>query len=68
MIAACSLRELRSNYKYRKITKISPGSYIFQGTFLRGLYSEDAYIRRGLYMEGLYMEGLIQGLIFGILH
>ena len=26
--------------KYRKIPKISPGAYIFQRPFLRGLYSE----------------------------
>ena len=31
---------------YRKIQKISPGAYIFQGPFLRGLYSE------GLSTEG----------------
>ena len=33
---------------YRKIPKISPGAYIFQRTFLRGLFLEGAYIRRGL--------------------
>ena len=32
-------RELR----YRKIQKISPGAYIFQRPFLRGLYSEGMY-------------------------
>ena len=31
---------------YRKIQKISPGAYIFQGPFLKGLYSE------GLSTEG----------------
>ena len=56
---------------YRKIPKISPGAYIFQRPFLRGLYLEGrfnggffalwfwgAYIWRGLFMEGI---------IFGIL-
>ena len=33
---------------YRKIPKISPGAYIFQRPFLRGLF-----------LEGLYSEGLI---------
>ena len=40
---------LRSKYKvnkYRKIPKISPGAYIFQRPFLRGLF-----------LEGLYAEG-----------
>ena len=27
-------------FRYRKIPKISPGAYIFQRPFLRGLYSE----------------------------
>ena len=27
-------------YKYRKIPKISPGAYIFQRPFLRGLFLE----------------------------
>ena len=36
---------------YRKIPKISPGAYIFQGPFLRGLFLEglifgEAYVRR----------------------
>ena len=43
--------------KYRKIPKISPGAFIFQRPFLRGLYSEglifrEAYIWRGLSTEG----------------
>ena len=43
--------------KYHKIPKISPGAYIFQGPFLRGLFLEGlifggAYIRRGLSTEG----------------
>ena len=37
---------------YRKIPKISPGAYIFQRPFLRGLYFGGAYIRRSLYTEG----------------
>ena len=36
-------------FGYRKIPKISPGAYIFQRLFLRGLYSD---IRRGLSTEG----------------
>ena len=35
---------------YRKIPKISPGAYIFQRPFLRGLF-----------WRGLYSEGLIYG-------
>ena len=43
--------------KYHKILQISPGAYIFQRPFLRGLYSEGlifggAYIQRGLSTEG----------------
>ena len=42
---------------YRKISKISPGAYIFQRPFLRGLIFEGlnfggAYIQRGLSTEG----------------
>ena len=38
-------------FKYRKIPKISPGAYIFQRPFLRGLFLEGlifggAYLRR----------------------
>ena len=38
-------------YAYRKIPKISPGAYIFQRPFLRGLFLEGlvfggAYLRR----------------------
>ena len=35
-----SFFELFSWFTYRKIPKISPGAYIFQRPFLRGLYSE----------------------------
>ena len=39
--------------RYRKIPKISPGAYIFQRPFLRGLFLEGLiYIRRGLSTEG----------------
>ena len=31
---------MRKQTNYRKIPKISPGGYIFQRPFLRGLYSE----------------------------
>ena len=39
--------------QYRKIPKISPGAYIFQRPFLRGLFLdrlifEGAYLRRGI--------------------
>ena len=39
-----------SNVKYRKNPKISPGAYIFQRPFLRGLFLEglicgEAYLR-----------------------
>ena len=42
---------IQSKWKYRKIPKISPGAYIFQGPFLRGLFLEElifgrAYLRR----------------------
>ena len=40
-------------HNYRKIPKISPGAYIFQRPFLRGLF-----------VEGLYSEGLMYGGIF----
>ena len=33
-------------YKYRKIPKISPGAYIFQRPFLRGLFLEGLIYRR----------------------
>ena len=40
-----------SIFKYRKIPKISPGAYIFQRPFLRGLFLDGlifggAYVRR----------------------
>ena len=31
---------------YRKIPKISPGAYIIQRPFLRGLFLDGAYLRR----------------------
>ena len=53
----CLMRLLKSKLqnewqdKYRKIPKISPGAYIFQMPFLRGLFLEElilggAYLRR----------------------
>ena len=39
-------------WKYRKIPKISPGAYIFQRPFLRGLF-----------LEGLIL--ILEGLIYG---
>ena len=37
--------------RYRKIPKISPGAYIFQRPFLRGLFLE------GLIFGGAYVRG-----------
>ena len=37
---------------YRKIQKISPGAYIFQRPFLRGLFLKGSYIHRGLSTKG----------------
>ena len=42
--------------KYRKIPKISPGAYIFQRPFLRGLFLEGpifggAYVRREIWVS-----------------
>ena len=52
---------------YRKIPKISPGAYIFQRPFLRGLFLEGvifggAYLRREICVSksiglALYLEG-----------
>ena len=44
--------------KYRKIPKISPGAYIFQKPFLRGLFLEGlifggAYLRREICVSNL---------------
>ena len=38
----------------RKIPKISPGAYIFQRPFLRGLYTEENYVSK---LARLYLEG-----------
>ena len=48
----CSIAE------YRKIPKISPGAYIFQRPFLRGLFLEgltfgEAYLRREIRVSKL---------------
>ena len=45
------LNSVTAEFKYRKIPKISPGGYIFQRPFLRGLFLErlifgGAYLRR----------------------
>ena len=55
-----------SNFKYRKIPKISLGAYIFQRPFLRGLFLEGfifggAYLRREICVSksiglALYLE------------
>ena len=40
-VSLCSLQEVGSdNTAYRKFPKISPGAYIFQRPFLRGLSTE----------------------------
>ena len=45
------LKEIPSNQgTYRKIPKISPGAYIFQSPFLRGLFLE------GLIFGGVYLR------------
>ena len=56
---------------YRKIPKINPGAYICQKTFLRGLFLDGAYIRRGLFTEGnlrfkIYWASLIFGSKFTV--
>ena len=52
LITQCAINSLVSRKKYSKIPKISLGAYIFQRTFLRGLFLEGltfggAYVRRG---------------------
>ena len=47
---------LSRNVTYRKIPKISPGSYIFQRPFLRGLFLDrlifgGAYVRREIWVS-----------------
>ena len=51
LITQCAINSLASRKKYRKIPKISPGAYIFQRAFLRGLFLDGlifggAYLRR----------------------
>ena len=51
LITQCAINSLASRKKYRKIPKISPGAYIFQRAFLRGLFLDGlifggAYVRR----------------------
>ena len=45
---------LNSLKKYRQIPKISPGAYIFQRPFFKGLIFGGAYIRRGLSTGGKF--------------
>ena len=53
-------------WKYREIPKISPGAYIFQRPFLRGLFLEGAYIRKGLSTEGNFaFQNRLASLIVG---
>ena len=42
----CCSQECMQNHEYRKIPKISPGAYIFQRPFLRGLYFEGLFYGR----------------------
>ena len=44
------MSSFRKHWRYRKIPKISPGAYIFQMAFLRGLFLE------GLIFEGAYVR------------
>ena len=51
LITQCAINSLACRKKYRKIPKISPGAYIFQRAFLRGLFLDGlifggAYVRR----------------------
>ena len=50
-IALLHLYGTRGVVRYRKIPKISPGAYIFQRPFLRGLFLEKL-IFGGAYPEG----------------
>ena len=43
--------------QYRKIPKISPGAYIFQRPFLRGLFFLGGGRGGGLHSDGLMYEG-----------
>ena len=43
---ACKQYTKKYKIIYRKIPKISPGAYIFQRPFLRGLYSEGLIYER----------------------
>ena len=60
------LFSLSSFVDYRKTTKISPGGYIFQRPFLRGLFLEGlifrgAYVRREICaLFYLVFEGKVQ--------
>ena len=52
----CSMNCGNRKIKYHKIPKISPGAYIFQRPFLRGLFFEGlifggAYVRREIYVS-----------------
>ena len=40
-----------TDFKYRKIPKISSGAYSFQRPYLKGLFFKGAYIQRGLSTE-----------------
>ena len=52
-------------FKYRTITKISPGAYIFHRLFLRGLYSE-GLMYRGKSTFQNRMGGLLVGRKFTV--
>ena len=42
----------KKKQRYRKIPKISPGTYIFQKALFEGLVFGGAYFRKGLCTEG----------------
>ena len=51
VLKGCKKKRIKPKNIYRKIPKISPGAYIFQRPFLRGLFVErlifgGAYLRR----------------------
>ena len=54
MLLVTFQRAKKGTYKtYRKIPKISPGAYIFQKPFLRGLFLEEL-IFGGAYLLGKF--------------
>ena len=53
--------------KYRKIPKISPGAYIFQRPFLRGLYSEGLiYGGKFAFQKKFFFSSSKRSIILGV--